>query len=508
MMDGVAREVERWGVFEWSCHGPAQGNPFVDQWVRAEFEGTGERVTVEGFYDGDGVYRVRFMPSFEGTYRYRVSASFDIAEPAGAFTALPATRGNHGPVRVRDTWHFAYEDGAPYVSLGTTCYAWAMQDDAQIDATLDVLAASPFNKLRFCVFPKHYAYNLDEPQTYPFEGAPMDSSVLNEENFWDYGPDSAGNAWDFERFNPAHFRRLERCIEGLRERGVEADLILFHPYDRWGFSRMPKEADARYVRYAAARFAAYRNVWWSLANEYDILKKSPRDWEDIAAALVKADPYRHLRSIHNCLHLYDFSRPWVTHCSIQRTHLYLSAELTDEWRARWRKPVVIDEMAYEGDIPYGWGSLTGEEMTRRFWETALRGGYPGHGETFLQPSGKLWWSHGGQLRGESPARIAFLAKVLAGVPGGALQPFEGRDWDEVCAVPAARGHEGDMRLYYYSFMRPAYRDFNIPGRWRVTVIDTWNMTTADAGICEGRFRVALGARPWMAVRLVREETGM
>ena len=103
-----------------------------------------------------------------------------------------------------------------YISLGTTCYAWAMQDDAQIDATLNALAASPFNKLRFCVFPKHYAYNLDEPQSYPFEGAPMDPSVLNEENFWDYGPDSAGNAWDFERFNPAHFRRLERCIEGLR----------------------------------------------------------------------------------------------------------------------------------------------------------------------------------------------------------------------------------------------------------------------------------------------------
>ena len=32
---------------------------------------------------------------------------------------------------------------------------------------------------------------------------------------------------------------------------------------------MPAEADDRYLRYAVARLAAYRNVWWSLANECD-----------------------------------------------------------------------------------------------------------------------------------------------------------------------------------------------------------------------------------------------
>jgi hypothetical protein len=54
--------------------------------------------------------------------------------------------------------------------------------------------------------------------------------------------------------------------------GIEADLILWHPYDRWGFSRMTKEEDDLYLSYVIARFAAYRNVWWSLANEYDLLR--------------------------------------------------------------------------------------------------------------------------------------------------------------------------------------------------------------------------------------------
>jgi uncharacterized protein involved in type VI secretion and phage assembly len=51
--------------------------------------------------------------------------------------------------------------------------------------------------------------------------------------------------------------------------GVEADVIIFHPYDRWGYCAMSGEQDDRYVHYLVARLGAYRNVWWSLANEYD-----------------------------------------------------------------------------------------------------------------------------------------------------------------------------------------------------------------------------------------------
>lgn len=102
-------------------------------------------------------------------------------------------------------------------------------------------------------------------------------------------------------------------------------------------------------QYVTARFSAYRNVWWSLANEYDLMThKTVEDWEHYAQLLCEKDPYHHLRSIHNCIHFYDHTRPWITHCSIQRQDLYKSAELTEEWRERYRKPVVLDEIAYEG----------------------------------------------------------------------------------------------------------------------------------------------------------------
>ena len=69
-------QVERWGMLEVSCQGPAEGNPFVDHHIQGVFTGEKETVKTDGFYDGDGVYKVRFMPSFEGSYRFTISADF------------------------------------------------------------------------------------------------------------------------------------------------------------------------------------------------------------------------------------------------------------------------------------------------------------------------------------------------------------------------------------------------------------------------------------------------
>mgnify|MGYP002241791768 FL=1 len=279
--------VEKWGLFEVSLKGPSAGNPFTEQSVSATFRSKNEIVTVDGFYDGDGVYKVRFMPSFTGDYVYETVGSFPEAESAGDFTVTEPTGNNHGPVRIANTYHFAYEDTTPYYSVGTTCYAWAHQPEEVHKQTLEELDKGYFNKMRFCVFPKHYIHNFRDPETFPYEGTPVDNSNLTEENF-SYFVDFSGNNWDFTRFNPEHFRRMERCIVELQERGIEADIIVMHPYDRWGFSVMNREQDDLYWNYVIARFSAYRNVWWSLANEYDLMRaKKLEDWEHYADLLCK-----------------------------------------------------------------------------------------------------------------------------------------------------------------------------------------------------------------------------
>lgn len=506
-MVGYTECVGKWGIQEITLKGPRDGNPFVDHWVKGIFAGRNETVEADGFYDGNGDYRVRFMPSFEGEYRFRVEADFLEEAMEGSFQVKEAEAGNHGPVRVVNTWHFAYEDGTPYYSIGTTCYVWELQDDARIEETLRCLKEARFSKIRFCVFPKHYDYNLGEPRSYPYEGTPMDSSVLTKENFGQYTGKTEGNHWDLERFNPEHFRHIERCIEALGKLGIEADIIMMHPYDRWGFSCMGREQDDRYWNYAVARFSAFHNVWWSLANEYDLMQaKSLADWEHYASILCEKDPYGHLRSVHNCISFYDYSRPWVTHCSIQRTDLYKSAELVTEWRERYRKPVVLDEIAYEGNLQYGWGNLTAEEMLRRFWEGVCRGGYPGHGETYLSPDDVLWWSHGGRLHGESWKRFGFLLDIMKETPGCGLAPCP-REWDEVCCVPQQEAGPGVKSYYlcYYSFMRPSFREFYFDDEteFEAEVIDTWECTIEKKGRFKGRFRVELPGKQYMAVRLRR-----
>ena len=508
----AAGSCSRWGVFEVEISGPKEGNPFTEQTVTGTFRGGSECVTCDGFYDGDGVYRVRFMPMFEGDYTYEIKTSFGV-EGSGSVQVTAPKSWNHGPVRVANTYHMAYEDGTPYYSIGTTCYVWELQSDEMVEQTLKTLKNSAFNKIRFCVFPKHYNYNLREPRSYPYEGTPMDSSVLTPENFNQYTGKTEGNHWDFTRFNPEHFRHIETCIRRLGELGIEADLIMMHPYDRWGFSCMTKEQDSLYWHYAVARFSAFANVWWSLANEYDLLvKKDLSDWEGYAKILCEKDPYHHMRSVHNCGLLYDYSRPWITHCSLQRTDLYKSSELVETFRERYRKPVVMDEIAYEGNIQFGWGNLTGEEMLRRFWEAACRGGYPGHGETYMNPDNILWWSHGGVLHGESHKRFGFLLDRLKETPGIGLKPIH-RAWDEVCAVPQEitpgkfkTGVE-DYYLIYYSFMRPSFREFHFDDTsdWHVRVLDTWNMTIEDRGLYRGKFRVDLPGRQYMAVQIWREQ---
>ncbi len=336
--------VEKWDVFEVSLPGPRDGNPFIDVELAGMFEHEGQKTTVTGFYDGDGEYRIRFMPNKVGHWHYTTTSNRpELDKKTGEFDVVPATGKNHGPVEVKDTFHFAYADGTPYHLLGTTCYAWTHQPEALEEQTLQTLSSSPFNKLRMCVFPKRYTWNMDEPPRYPFEGTPP-------------------NQWDFTRFNPEFFQHLERRVGQLRDLGIEADIILLHPYDEghWGFDRMPDDADDRYLKYVVSRLGAYRNVWWSMANEYDFMtEKQESDWDRMIAVVHDADPYHRLLSIHNGTRLYNHTNPYITHASIQNGSAAEDAGRAILFRDVYRKPVVFDEIKYEGNIPLALGKPLG-----------------------------------------------------------------------------------------------------------------------------------------------------
>jgi hypothetical protein len=477
----MASSVACWDIFEIVLQGPDSGNPFVEVEIRATFREQHRTVAVEGFYDGGGVYRVRLMPDREGEWSYVTTSNVAALDgQTGTFTVGPARAGSHGPVYVHDTFHFAYADGTPHVSVGTTCYAWVHQGDAREEQTLATLKDAPFNKMRMCVFPKHYDYNANEP-------------------VYDAYARQADGSWDFSRFDPAFWQHFEMRVGQLRDLGIEADLILFHPYDRWGFADMGAEADDRYLRYIVARLAAYRNVWWSLANEYDLMPtKSSADWDRFFRILQTNDPYQHLRSIHNCLDFYDHGKPWVTHQSIQHSDL----DRIQEWRETYRKPAVIDECKYEGNIERHWGNISAQEMVHRFWWGTVNGAYVGHGETYLHPEDILWWAKGGVLHGESAPRIAFLRRLLEEHAATGLDPIA-RPGSRFRFVD--RAHCGDgYYLYYFGVSQPARFQFVMPEgkEYAVDLIDPWAMTvTPVAGTQRGSFWLELPGKPYQAVQL-------
>lgn len=494
--------VERYKRYEAALTGTSEGNPYKDIDLTATFTNGTQQITVPGFYRENGRYAVRFMPQTEGEWTYTVhSNDAQMDGQTGTFLCTPAGENNHGRVCLKknvlprqsvnfyeteDEFHFAYEDGTRFQPFGTTCYAWINQAEDVQELTLETLAKAPFNKIRMCIFPKHYSYNTEDPADYAFPG-------------------NAQDGFDYDHFNNAFWERLEHRIEQLDDLGIQADIILLHPYDRWGFSRMSKEQDVFYLQYAVRRLSSYKNVWWALANEYDLMPwKSVNDWDTYAHVIMHNDPYGHLRSIHNCVPMFDHSRPWVTHVSVQRIDVYKTAEMVTDWRAQYRKPVIVDEVGYEGDMDYGWGNLTAEEETRRFWEGYIRGGYMSHGETFVEKGPQIWWSHGGRLYGGSVSRIQFLKEIMAKVPEDAapilLTPENHEEnWDSTGL------HDGEsFYLYYYGFSRPMYRNYTLPAghKYRLELIDTWNMTVEELpGTYEGKIRIRMGARQYMAVRM-------
>src|SRR5581483_853597 len=260
-------ETEQWGLFEISLKGPSTGNPFRDVTLSAQFTHEHRIVEVKGFYDGDGSFRIRFMPDTPGAWTYKTTSSAaELNGHTGRFTCTPPKPGNHGPVTTAHQFHFEHADGTPYFPFGTTTYAFFFTSDENAANSLAGMTAN-FNKTRACVLPKP----LGSGPLHGLESLPFPTNGT---------PDATGKANDYTRFNPAYFQRLERRLLQLQAAGIEADCILFHPYDAWGYKAMPDDVDDFYLRYVIARLAAFRNVWWSIANEYDLVRaKTMSDWD-------------------------------------------------------------------------------------------------------------------------------------------------------------------------------------------------------------------------------------
>ena len=165
---GVASLVEQWGVYETQATGPSTGNPFVDFQFGVRFTLGHRTVDATGFYDGGGVYRVRFSPDSVGRWTFETTSNVkELAGKTGAFECIAPRADNRGPVETAHQFHFQYADGTPYFPFGTTCYSYGFIGAPLDNTTLEDLKSVGFNKVRFCLLPK--SLDRRQPVAMPFE---------------------------------------------------------------------------------------------------------------------------------------------------------------------------------------------------------------------------------------------------------------------------------------------------------------------------------------------------
>jgi len=432
-------EMKKNEMMEMIFQAPEPEGCHVDVDLVAEIIGPDGEKNIKGFYAGQGIYKIRFLPEKAGKYLYTIRG---VVSEKGTLTVTESDEGYHGVVRAEGI-HFKYQDGKNFVGFGTTVYALAHQKDEIINQTMDTLSKRPFNKVRMCLFPKHYNYNHNEPMNYAFRPlSGKENCVFTEENKDVYMKETV---WDVHHPDFTFWDSFEKRLQQLFDLGIQVDLILFHPYDRWGFSTMSRKDNLTYLDYVIWRLAAYPNIWWSLANEYDLCFAKSMD-----------------------------------------------------------------------------------------------------------DSAVIWWAKGGKLIGESPERIAFLRKIVDSFPG----PLEAYPTgiskvlsmpqeqmkammvyvsDEMRCFGAAlmsmdslemnrhmdseteyTGHVGDeVILYYCDVSCYARRVIELPAgrRYRIEVIDTWNMTRetiAEHVSGQGEqstyeVRMQLPAKEYMAILCTAEE---
>ena len=487
-------EVAQWEQFAQSFTCKTSGNPFTDVELSAEFihESTNDTLQICGFYDGNDTFRLRFMPTQQGKWRFITHSN--IAEMNAKRGVLLCTKPKsdcHGMVIAAEDHAFRYADGTFYHPFGTTSYAWTHASAYRQEETYASLAASGFNKLRFCVFPNNSVN--DEPSLYPFRLIRTETDSVGKRHY----------VWDYNSFNPAFFQHLERSISRLQSMQIEADLILFSPYDegRWGFDRMPMEANMRYLKYVVSRLSSYRNIWWSMANEWDLVKKKTlQQWKDMSCYVSEQDPYHHLLSIHGGTATYiDYNLPYFTHVSVQDQGPLYNFEGAATVRNIFPKPIIFDEVCYEGDHESRWAQLTGQEMLQRIWTGLIGGTYVTHGECFCSEpnfyTGYAFLATGGQFKGTSASRIKFTRDIIESLPSPPR--LADRSWDPATAA-AGEGiyliYFGDKTQREWAFSLPAkcdkWKRTAEGDRFKVDIIDTWNMTITP---CDTIFEVQAAA---------------
>ncbi len=402
-------------ILQWSIQEleftASQPHPWYDFPLQVTFthQPTGNQLTLDGYWDGDNTWRVRFTLPRSGTWTWRStspdsgldnhSGSFQVVAPL--FPLFNTNPNYHGHLQISDNGrYFTYADGTPFFWLGDT--NWHLN-------TLQCGLEEGSHGQPFYVYLQdRKAKNFTVIQTQYFS-----RSHQNEGGY--AFPDNIDNNGNIANLNPLFFQALDTRLQAVWEAGF---VIAAHPY--WLSKLNISLTDGQRIsRYLLARYSAY-NLVWSLSGEYafsylpDGNGWSRNDWDSLGHFVQAHNPYNHPISVHpsNRTEVAQSSsgefhqEAWLDHNWIQtgqakqKNLSNIPLRLKQDYSKAPTKPVIHSEGWYE-NVPEDWTSTgtksTPNQVRWEAWASFLNGGA---GHTY--GAAGLWPFYNPEMQGDTP----------------------------------------------------------------------------------------------------------
>ena len=397
--DGEGK-VPLYAVHEISFVGPTYGpldSPAakVDLFTEWRHESDHSSYKVYGFWDSDGkggasgnVFKVRFCPTKVGKWTLVNTESNKQklnGQKRGYF--IICTPSSHSgfwevdPDAAHGRWYKRSDGSHPYI-VGNTMYSFLSEYNGKGPTGGNIAAdmrgnSRYFKKVRFSITADRYPHPTDKPFL-DITGKPTDGGDFSH------------------RPNPAWFRnRVDLAVQMAYDRDLIADLILNGPDTQDSRSVLQASQNdgdcTALLKYIAARYGSYPNVWMCLSNEFDIKKPKykPTDIARFGRKMRRFLPYPTPLSVHSRPR--DWYRElntdpsWNDHIKLQNKtkKLHIAADfIARNYRIGGaNKPVIDDELAYEGKGD-GWSEA---DVIEAHLGAFLGGGY---GTTGHKPASK------------------------------------------------------------------------------------------------------------------------
>ncbi|HZT29326.1 MAG TPA: DUF5060 domain-containing protein [Bryobacteraceae bacterium] len=459
--------IEQYNSHDFAFRAPVSGNPF-DVELTGEFSGPGGvNLLVPGFYDGSGVWKIRFSPTRRGRWTLRTLSPVKALDGRTESDIQCTHNGQpriHGVLRVdpRHPHHFVYEDGTRYFLMGYECdWLWALPPEVQ-HRLVDQIAARGFNHVLVNVF------------AYDTTWSP------GRQNQWDYGPPAlfpwqGTNAQpDHSRLNPAFFQAYDRMLEYLREKGMVAH-IMFKVFNKLVHWPPPGSRDeARYFRYVTARYQGYSNVVWDFSKEayYEKDKALEKKLLDL---IRSADAYHHLTTAHDN-DAYDWNPALNANIDFRSDQQHTDWPRMIAFDRAFREwPAVNVEFGYERgveDLPTYRVKQDWQEVLRRAWLVYTAGGYGAY-----YYSNTAWDLVKPDPEPPGLRRFQVLAETLSALPYWRMQPADHLAVGGPCLALA-----GEVYAFYAESPKIVVNLTGAPPSLRGEWIDTWTGAREPAAV--------------------------